>query len=571
MDDSATKTRVKPERRVRQEKLIAFFLLLLTLIVYAQSPSFDFINIDDGAYVFNNPHVLSGLTLPGLRWAFTTFTEANWHPLTWVSLMADAEATKWVAAFGLEVGNERAGVYHLTNVVLHAANSILVFLLLRSMTGMRWRSAFVAALFAVHPLHVESVAWVTERKDVLSTLFWLLTMRAYAGYVARPSRKGMAVTVVLYALGLMAKPMLVTLPVVLLLMDFWPLSRGKGIGNREQGTTNTRQPTPVTFLLEKAPLLALTLCSCALTFWAQRVGGAVVSFDRWPLLHRLDNAIVSYGAYIMKMFWPVDLGIIYPMRLLIPRREVALGAVFLVMVTVIAVRLARRASLRWFAVGWLWYLVTMAPVIGLVQVGAQAMADRYTYVPLIGPFIIIAWGMPTLVDRLIRRPAARAAVLGASGVAVVLVLSAMAHIQASYWHSNISLFARTLEVTRDNVYIEFDLGAVLDDAGRTEEAIPHFARAVKLRPRYMEAWGRLGTALARLGKFEQAEGPLRMAVALDPRSHEMRNNLGAVLLPQGRVREAIAQFEEALRIKPDYDGAWANLENARTMTGGSTY
>lgn len=551
--------------------VIVCCLVALTLVVYAQTVDFDFVNFDDNNYISTNPRVLEGVTVSGVRWAFTTFYESNWHPLTWFSFMLDADIGGLVGAFGLDIGEYDAGMYHLTNVVLHTANVVLLFALFNSITGMRWRSAVVAALFAVHPLHVESVAWVTERKDVLSTLFWLLTTIAYVRWTARPDRRSYWLVVVLYALGLMAKPMLVSLPLVLILLDFWPLNRFRIRDNSRQGEppANCQSPTANRALrslfLEKWPLFALALCSSVITFLAQRYGGSVVEVEGFPVLARLLNALVSYKTYIVKMLLPTDLAVFYPMRLVISLRQIIPAVLLFAAATALAIRCSGKDSTKWVTVGWFWYVITLLPVIGILQVGLQSMADRYTYVPLIGLFIIVAWGVPTLTERLIRTPAVGTVALAALGAIVIAVLTAQARVQVGHWKDGSTLFAHNLRVTGSNYYSELFYASALDEAGRPDEAIGHYTRAAGAKPQASAPQTGMGTALAKMGRYSDALVHMRRAVELDPGDAKARNNLGGLLLYHNKVREAVVQFEAALKINPDYVGAQRNLELARSM------
>lgn len=550
-------TTKKPDKRV--DIVIACCLVALVAAIYAQTAGFGFINLDDNNYIYDNQAVTAGLTTRGMNWAFTTFSQANWHPLTWVSLMADAQATRWAAAHGLKPGGTPAGIFHLTNLILHAANAVLLYALLAGLTGYRWRSAFVAALFAAHPLHVESVAWVAERKDVLSTLFWLLTMLAYRRYVARPSVGRYTLVAAALALGLMAKSMLVSLPIVLLALDFWPLNRvGAPAGRRVRG-----------LVVEKLPLFGLALASCVITFVAQRAGGSVGTMDHVTFASRLANATVSYGAYALKMLWPAGLGIIYPLRLAIPAWEVALTAAFFVGMTAAAVRAARSQNARWLTVGWLWYVITLLPVIGLVQVGAQAMADRYTYVPLVGLSIIVAWGAPEIARRLLKREGARTAALAGIAVAAIAALSAAADVQTGLWSSSIRLYQHTLAVTQaDNPVLQANLATALSEAGRAGEAIAVLRDMIRRRPRHYLAYDRLGCVLVGMGDYTQAEANFRHAAKLSPRNAIARNNIGVALIYQRRVAEAIEQFQMAVQLDPNYDQARRNLTAARRLAEG---
>jgi hypothetical protein len=522
----------------RHAVLVALSLAVLVAVVYAPVRHFEFVQLDDPAYVTENPQVLGGLTLQGGAWAFTTGHAANWHPITWLSHMLD------IQLFGTT-----PGPHHVTNVLLHIASTLLLFGLLAWLTGAMWRSALVAALFGVHPLHVESVAWVAERKDVLSTLFWLLTMCAYVAYVraspvaapsARPGRRTLfyALTLVLFAIGLMAKPMLVTLPFVLLLTDVWPLARtgqaGAGIAAadvdsrsprsaRASSRPSARSPkrarkaqratgrAPVgkhgtpdwrrvawSLVREKLPLVAMAAASSAVTVLVQQRGGAVSALDDNPLGLRIQNALVSLVAYLRDTLWPARLTVIYPFPDAIPLWQSAGACVALCAISFAVYRLARRHP--YLAVGWLWYLGTLVPVAGLVRVGLQARADRYTYVPLIGIFIMIAWGAAALAARV--RPLRLAipvmAAIAVAGCAVA------AREQIGYWKDNVSLFTRATVLTLhvDEYEAHMSLGATLANQGRMDEALRHFTEAVRLRPQAEAA--RRAMDAARRGGLEQA-------------------------------------------------------------------
>jgi hypothetical protein len=496
------------ERAMSRRTAIAIALGLAALvgIVYAPVRHFDFVQLDDPAYVIENPHVLQGLTSEGLAWALTTGHAANWHPVTWLSHMLD------VQLFGLA-----PGPHHMASLSLHLANTLLLFGLLARMSGAPWRSAFVAALFGVHPLHVESVAWVAERKDVLSTLFWILTTWAYVAYVrstpstdstspapsrsaakktatpppaASQARRGSlyALTLALYALGLMAKPMLVTLPFALLLLDVWPLGRLGPLGR-----TRAR-----TLVREKLPLFCMAAASSAVTVLVQQKGGAVTTLESNPFSLRLQNALVSAAAYLRDAVWPARLTVIYPYPDAIPAWQTAGACVVLGGLSFMAYRLARRHP--YLPVGWLWYLGTLVPVLGLVRVGLQARADRYTYVPLIGIFIAIAWGGAALAARA-RMPRQVAPI--AAAVAIVACALA-ARTQVGYWQDNVSLFTRATVLTLhvDEYDAHMSLGATLAGQGRMDEALRHFTEAMRLRPDSGEA-RRAAEEVRRRGGFEQ--------------------------------------------------------------------
>lgn len=521
--------------------LAVLALLALTVAVYAPVGHFDFVQLDDPAYVTENPHVLGGLTLEGAAWAFTTGHAANWHPVTWLSHMLD------VQLFGVA-----GGAHHLTSLALHAANTLLLFGLLALLTGALWRSALVAALFAVHPLHVESVAWVAERKDVLSTFFLLLTLWAYAGFVrsvgpastaagvpaGRSRRVYYALMLVAFALGLMAKPMLVTLPFVLLLLDVWPLGRmNPATGSSKAGGTRPRSKgrpaetrtlgavvllkTAWPLVREKLPLFVMAAASSVVTLVVQQRGGAVTAFEVYPFSLRLQNAVVSIAAYLRDAVWPAGLTVLYPFPPAVPAGEVAISLVVLAVVSLAVYRLARREP--YLLVGWLWYLGTLVPVAGLVQVGVQARADRYTYVPLIGIFIMVAWGLGAIVGR---QPRLRM-VVSAVAASAIVGCAVSARVQAGYWRDSVALWTRATMVTLhvDEFEAHMSLGAALGDQGRVNEAGDHFAEAAKLRPQSDAAHCSLGIALARSGRLPDAKRELNEALRLNPGNQAARRAL----------------------------------------------
>ena len=558
--------------------MLSATLALLTLAVYAQVLRFDFVNFDDPGYVSDNPRVLAGLTAENVSWSFTATSEANWHPLTWLSLMLDGQ-----------IGGAAPAVYHGTNLFLHIANTLLLFLLLFRMTGSTWRSAFVAALFGIHPLHVESVAWVTERKDVLSTLFWFLTVLAYARYAASPRLRSYLLVVLLFVLGLMAKPMLVSLPLTLLLLDYWPLARLRWPLRTAQDGWRP--------LWEKVPLLLLAAASSVVTLYAQAVGGGLNSLEALPIKLRVANAMTSYVGYIARALWPFGLAPLYPHpRDSLPSWQVLAAGITLILLSTVALRLARRAP--YLAVGWFWYLITLLPVIGLVQVGVQGTADRYTYVPLIGLSVVLAWGAPDLLRRCGLR-SRHGAILGTAAVLVTILLTIRAWDQTRHWKHGIALFEHALRVTGDNARAHNGLGMALSSEGREADAIPHFREAVRIEPNYADGYANLAGALALEGEFEEALQNFDRALELNPEDaaclanlgtalmHETRSaeaveaftraieidrdnrmahkNLGVILIRRGELEQATRHFSEALRIDPADEGARRNLERARTM------
>jgi len=533
--------------------LVCALLVLITTIVYWQVIGFDLTNFDDNKYILENPAVLAGLSNATVRWAMTANYQANWHPLTWMSLMVDTDVGKLATRlFDVDLGNNNAGVYHFTNLLLHIANTILLYLLLYSLTGSRWRSLFVAALFAVHPLHVESVAWVTERKDVLSTFFWILTTLYYVKYVNRPSSKPYLLMIAAYALGVMAKSMLVSLPLVLLLLDLWPLRRLDLSADRA-----TVKASLHSLVAEKMPLFIIAAISCALTVWAQRAGGAVGSFANYSLQVRAANATVACISYVCKMVWPSNLAILYPHPgNSLPVWEVVGACLLLVAVTVAAIRGARVRP--YVMVGWLWYLITLMPVIGLVQVGKQAMADRYTYVPLIGLFIIIAWAVP---DIAIARSKARAAV-AAIAVVSIAALMVSAHHVTGYWKDSITLFSNAIGVTQGNSLAYNNLGSAYLDVGQPREAEQMFRKALIYHPEYTDAAYNLGNAFRDQGRDDEAMAEYKVVIAACPGYTLAHDNLGILLAQRGKLDAAIAEFRQTLKINPNDAGAQSNLRAA---------
>jgi len=536
---------------IHRDLIISFFLVLVTTAVFWQVSSFDFVRYDDDKYVTENRHVQAGLTRGGIAWAFLSVYANNWHPLTWLSHMLD---------YQLFAANP-AG-HHITNLFFHIINTLLLFFILKQMTGFSWRSAFVAVLFAIHPLHIESVAWVAERKDVLSTLFFMLTVWAYVRYVERPGIYRYLAILLFFALGLMSKPMLVTLPFVLLLLDFWPLGRlhlegslfnTDPSGLRAVGDGNENR-SGVGLIIEKIPLFILSAASVCATLYAQWSG--IAPLESLPFSTRMSNALVSYISYMGKMIWPQDLAVFYPYPESIPLWQVGGAVLLLILITAIAVRLRRRYP--YAIVGWLWYLGTLVPVAGLVQVGYQSMADRYTYLPMIGLFIAIAWIVPDLLARW-RSHRIALTVLAACVIAALMTVSLF---QIRYWQNSMTLFARALSVTKNNAVIETNMGASLAEQGKFGEAIGHYQEALRIKPNDFEARYNLANALARQGKMEEAVSHYAGILQTQPSAAAVHNNMGIALSQLGRTGEAIDHFREAIRIKPDFQDAGSNLETA---------
>jgi tetratricopeptide (TPR) repeat protein len=524
----------------RQSILICLGLALAVLAAYGRLWDCDFVAFDDGDYVTANEMVQRGVSWEGVVWAFSTSHASNWHPLTWISHMVDFQF------YGLN-----AAGHHLTSLLLHLANSILLFLLLQRMTKAPWPSALAAALFALHPMHVESVAWISERKDVLSTLFWMLAVWAYVRYVeewklASPKSKVFYIgSVVLFALGLMAKPMLVTLPFILLLLDYWPLQRLRAPYAR--------------LLSEKIPFFILAAASCAAAFWAQRQGGAVISLAYLPLASRLENIPVSYLRYLGKTFWPAPLAVFYPMPGRWPVWEIAGAGAVLALVT--AWVLWRARAQRYLATGWLWFLGMLAPVIGLLQIGSQSMADRYHYLPSVGLFILAIWAARECVPRF----GARApAVLGFLAVAGCMVATPL---QVRYWKNSVTLFGHAAETTPSNPIIQNFLGNALYQEGRLDEALPHLLQAVAMAPGFAQAHYNLGNVLLARGRVAGALEQFQTQAALQPDDPFPQYNLGAVLLQIGRAGEAILHLQKALQIRPNSADCHGQLGNALLQAG----
>ena len=552
-------------------------IVLLTIFVFAPVLGFDFVNFDDPVYVLDNPIIADGLTWSGVKHAFTMIQAGYWIPVTWLSHMADVEL------FGFA-----PGLHHLVNVVVHVLTTLLLYGLVVRMTGAHARAAFVAAVFAIHPLRVESVAWVAERKDILSTMFWMLAVFAYAEYAAKPSRGRYLSVAGLFVVGLLAKPMVLTLPIVLLLLDVWPLRRlpvrrADWFPSPPQGADLGTNPRYV--LLEKIPLLILSILAAGVTIWAQHVGGAVKGFDLFPLSQRIANALVSYVAYLGMLVWPVNLAVFYP-NVPVPIWQVAAAVAVLVVITWFAVRTLPRYP--YLAVGWFWYVVTLLPVIGIIQAGLQSRADRFLYVPHIGLSLAVAWG----VSDLVRSSRIRAALPAIAGL-VIFVLASAAQRYVLTWQNSETMWRRALAVTTDNYMAHHNLGVVLTGNGQDElaraeltetlriwpefaeahntmgnlqaraqddaAAIAHYREALRLAPYFSAAHNNLGLALMRRGATSDAQTHFQEAVRLAPYSAASHHNLGRALVAQGRLAEAESEYREAIRLRPRYAEARYSL------------
>jgi tetratricopeptide (TPR) repeat protein len=539
-------------------------LVLLVAAVYFPVVGFDFTNYDDPDYVTHNNPVRAGVTFEGIKWAFTHAHSANWHPLTWISHMVDCQV------YGLN-----AGGHHLTNVLLHTANSLLLLLVLYRLTGAAWRSALVAVLFALHPAHVESVAWVAERKDVLSACFFLLTLLAYIRYArergaprAEPMKehsgfKWYVLALLLFALGLMSKPMLVTLPLVLLLLDYWNAKSGtRGAGSSAR-----------TLVLEKVPFFALAAASCVVTVLVQRASDALAPLGQSPLHARLTNAPISYFRYIGELLWPARLAVLYPEVEHWPGWEVALSAAVLVGCTFLALRWWKQRP--WFFVGWAWFLVMLIPVIGLVKVGSHSIADRYTYLPSIGFFVIVAWGGAELFGGLQNRglagrarPALRvgfAVVL--PSVVAVLGCAFLTRAQVFYWQNSETLFRHALAVTTNNYVAYTSLAFDLADHHQLHQAEECLREALRIEPTYEQGWTKLASVHTQARRYEEAEHDSRKALQLNPASPAAHGALGFALMKLSQTNAAVAEYREALRLNPQFGDAHYNLANFLAQQG----
>ncbi len=532
-------------------------LALLVLAVYWQVGGHPFHSVDDAQYVFENPRVAKGLTWTGISWAFTSFHASNWHPLTWLSHMAD------VGMFGLD-----AGWHHRVNLLFHLANTVLLFLALQGMTGSMSKSLFAAALFAVHPLHVESVAWISERKDLLGAFFFILAMGAYLGYVRKPNAARYLPVAGCFALGLMAKPMVVTLPFALLLLDYWPLGRIRLPDRATAGREGSGRSPVLRPIAEKVPLLALSALSCVLTLLAQS-GKAVAPLERYPLSGRLANALASYVDYLVKTVWPSHLSAFYPYPRALPYLpgspgsflQGAAAAAVLAAITFLALRAARRQP--YLATGWLWYLGTLVPAIGLVQVGRQSMADRYTYLPLVGIFVMAAWWASAAFPQ----ARARRKALVVLACAAVLASSAAAWNRTGYWKSGVKLFTQALETEGNNWFAWKCLAVSHAREGRFDQAVRAYEEELRLVPGNAEGWLDLGVALSYDRHFPAAVEAFRRAAALNPAYPEAWYNLGIALGNKGDVPGSAEAFREAIRRRPGYVEAWNNLGIACAREG----
>jgi len=571
-----------PFLTIGREWIICIFIVMIILAVYWQVGNHDFISYDDRAYVTKNHVVKTGLNLESVKWAFTATYEHNWHPLTWLSHMLDYQI------YGLNPGG-----HHFTNILFHIANSILLFLIFRRMTKAVWESAFIAILFAIHPLHVESVAWVAERKDVLSTFFWMLTIGAYVFYCENPGTKRYLLTVSLFALGLMAKPMVVTLPFVLLLIDYWPLNRlhkkqfikinplkeeaqerkssnkrkikksraKKTVSNHETQKLDFQWTAISRLIYEKIPFLALALVSCIITIYAQQK--LIQPLWSLPISLRIGNAIISYSHYLINMIWPFKLALYYPHPITLSLWQVVASCIFLVVVSSFAIVTLRK--FHYFAVGWFWYMGTLLPVIGIIQVGAQSMADRYTYIPLIGIFIVIVWGTSDLIQRW--EYIGKKSILVLAGGIVLSVLLITTWMQVGYWKNSETLYQHALNVTTKNDVMHYNMGVISLERGKIAEAINHHTAAIAIDPYYVDAHLNLGDALDKMGERDKAMKHYAMVLKIAPQHFKAHLRLGNIFFEQNKTDRALIHFSKAIRLDPGSAYAHIRLGNTFAKTG----
>jgi tetratricopeptide (TPR) repeat protein len=519
--------------------LISTTLVAATLIAYEPMRHNDFVGYDDPAYIMENSNVTGGITPTSIVWAFSKSHAGNWHPLTWLSHTLDCEL------YGLKPLG-----HHITNLLFHIANTLLLFWLLQKMTGALWKSAFVAAAFALHPVHVESVAWAAERKDVLSGLFWMLTMLAYVHYVKKPDIKSYMLVILAFMMGLMSKPMVVTLPFVLLLLDYWPLDRFQNF-----------KASFFKLVYEKIPLFALSAASCVITFFS---GKAIESMESWPWHARIVTALGNYFYYLEKILYPKDLAVLYPF----PEKMSIQLAGAVILVTALLLYFPGRGR-RWLAVGLLWYLGTLVPVIGLVQTGAQMMADRYTYIPSIGIFIIIAWGIEEICSKL--RHYKALLISGATVLIVVMVL--LTRTQLGYWQSMETLFGRTIAVTKNNYIILYDYGHVLCDRNKFDEGLALLKEAARINPQYMPAVDGICTVYLAQNKFDEAISCFNEALQKAknwPGTYEIYIGLGYAYEQKGNLELAESNYRKALTLNPKNEFAQNNLASVLAKRGQKT-
>jgi protein O-mannosyl-transferase len=512
----------------RQKIIIYILLTVVTWAVLRQVNQFDFINIDDDIYVTDNTHVRSGITLEGIRWAFSTTYAEFWHPLTWLSLMLDYQL------YGLN-----AGGYHVTNLIVHILSTLLLFLLFNRMTGEIWRSAFVAAFFALHPLRVESVAWIAERKDVLSVFFLMVTLCLYVYYTEKPVIRRYLPVLFFFICSLMSKPMVVTGPIIMVLLDYWPLGRFE----TQKGNAVLWQ------LKEKTPLFILSAVFSIITLYAQYNP----SVKHFPLAFRLAHAPVAFVTYLEKTFWPHDLAILYPFPDQLTTGQVMGAALLIIFISIALIVLMKR--LPYLFIGWLWYLVTLLPVIGITQIGTHSVHDLYTYLPSIGIALMLAWGIPLFF----RSEGVRKKILLPAGIAILIILSVLSWRQCGYWKNSITLLNHDLQVTNGSIaLVNNNMGVSLAEEGKIKEAIYHYNEAIRLKPGYADAYNNKGTAYGKLKQYPLAIENFDKAIALKPDYVKAFYNRGTAYTYVGQYERAVESYSDAIRLNPGYIDAYYN-------------
>jgi Flp pilus assembly protein TadD len=520
-----------------RKKLIVYLILtVVTFAVFWQVNQFDFINLDDNVYVTENLHIQSGITLDGFRWAFSTTYAQFWHPLTWLSLMFDYQL------YGLN-----AGGYHLTNLILHVLSTLLLFWLFNRMTGAIWPSAFVAAFFALHPLHVESVAWIAERKDVLSAFFWMLTLCLYVYYTEKPVIKRYLLVIFSFVCALMSKPMVITLPVVMILLDYWPLGRLLS-NDHKLSEIKIAGIIPLWQLWEKIPFFVFSAFFSIITLYAKNKPFV----KHFPLGLRIANAPISFMTYLEKTFWPHDLAVFYPFCTQIPLWQV-LGATILIIIISAAVIVTAK-HLPYLFVGWLWYAITLLPVIGIIQIGNFAMADRFAYLPSIGIAVMIAWSIPLLFTR----ENTRKKIIFPAAIAFLTIMSILTWKQCGYWKNSITLFSYSLQVTKDNALAHNNLGTALFAEGKVKKAIEHFDKAISITSDYIFVFNNRGAAYANLGQYQKAIEDYNQTIRLKPDDAGAYYNKGLAYIELRQYLKAINDFNKAISLDPNYARAYNN-------------
>ena len=535
----------KVSQKARPVYWVSLFLILSILTVYGQLHDYPFITLDDPTYVKDNPHIRDGMTVKGIYWSLKSVYASNWHPLTWISHMMDVEL------YGMD-----AGRHHMTNTIIHILNSLLLLFTLNRFTGRLWPSSVVAALFALHPINVETVAWVAQRKTLLCFFFWLLALRSYYGYVQRPQTGRYVLVLLFFILGMMSKPAIVVFPFILMLLDYWPLARYQSHKSAHKPGMAMGLIGPIAASVKgKIPFFVITVAGCVLTYVVQKSGGAVTALDILPLNVRIANALLSYAAYLGKAFWPHNLAILYPYPDAIPVWHLAVSTVLLGFISLWAIKTIRKHP--YVIVGWLWYLLILVPVIGIVQVGIQAMADRYASIPLVGIFIILVWGVSDVSSDWDHRKTK----LGVLAIIPLLFLMATTWKQAQTWRNSVTVFRQALSVSADNYSALNNMGFAFSSQNRIDDAVKYYSMALRINPDFEDARFNLGVALFLQGKYGAAIEQYTRALQLNPLNAKAYNNLGAAMATMGNESGAVRHYKSALRLDSNYADAHRNLAN----------